>query len=325
MPIISLPEEVVGLIGGYSDRLDLGTGNGRPGGIENVLEYNGAIFNVREWLDTILVTQIDGFSDADVRDSREVNPGRHGETAFNAFYGGRTIVITGKIRAHTVEKLRDMQQGLKEVFADISREHNFIIRTGNPTKDLMIACRKSQQMVMAEMQQDTMFHRDFQVTLRASNPSFLSYLPTLSTSDAATTVAETATEMFAPINEGNFPASPSFRIFGPVSSAASAGPALVISTTYTDHEGFATTYSMTLNAKSGTTLAIASGHYIEIDTATRTVKEYGASGEFVNNAFDQFDVTSDWIELQPGLNPIDAMPYTTVLPQVQVSHRHTFL
>jgi hypothetical protein len=173
--IVSLPTFQAGLTTGYSDHLDLGSGEARPGGVENILEYNGAFLNVRTWFDTFLIQSIDGLADIDLRDAREVNPGRHGETHFNAYYGGRTITLTGKIRAHTLEKLRDMQQGLKQIFGDISRERPLFFRTGDPGRDVMIFCKKSAPILMAETQQGFGFTRDFQVTLRASSPFFVSY------------------------------------------------------------------------------------------------------------------------------------------------------
>lgn len=174
MGIISLPRFPIGLTSGYPDRIDLAEQVGRPGGVESVFEYRGAYFNVRRWLDTFLINTIDGFADPDIRDSREVNPGRDGETPFNAYYGGRTIVLSGKIRAHTLAKLRNMQMGLKEIFGDIKREYPLIVRTGDINKDVMIYCKKSQPIVMSEVQQDFTYRRDFQVTLRASNPYFFS-------------------------------------------------------------------------------------------------------------------------------------------------------
>lgn len=177
--VISLPGAQSGLTGGYSDHIDIGGGTGRPSGVESAFEYNGSLLNVRNWVDTILINQIDGLADPDVRDAREVNPGRHGETYFNAFYGGRTIVLTGRIRAHTLSKLREMQMGLKQVFGDISKELPLTFRTGNINRDVMIYCKKSQPIVMAEVQQNFMYERDFQVTLRASNPHFLSYMESM--------------------------------------------------------------------------------------------------------------------------------------------------
>jgi hypothetical protein len=183
MGIISIPRFPVGLTSGYSDRIDISAQVGRPGGVESVFEFNGSYFNVRTWLDTFLITTIDGFADPDIRDSREVNPGRHGETYFNSYYGGRTLVLSGKLRAQTLGKMRNMQMGLKEIFGDISREYPLIIRTGDLHNDVMIYCKKSQPLVMSEVQQDFTFRRDFQITLRASNPYFFSVVEVRSTAD----------------------------------------------------------------------------------------------------------------------------------------------
>jgi hypothetical protein len=176
MSIVSLKPRVVGLTSGSSDKLTLGTGHARPGGVESVFEYNGALLNVRDWYDTFIITSIDGLGDADVRDSRDVNPGRHGETYFNAYYGGRTIVISGKIRAFSLSKLRDMQQGLKQIFGNLSQESPLYIRTGDINRDVFIYCKKSAPIAMAEAQTNFEYTREFQITLRASNPRFLSYL-----------------------------------------------------------------------------------------------------------------------------------------------------
>lgn len=176
MGIVVLPAYEAGLTSGDPDIALPGTGEALPGGVETILEYNGAYLNIRDWIDTYLVTQIDGLGDADLRDSREVNPGSHGETYFQSYYGGRTIVLSGRIRAHTLGKLRDMQMGLKQMFWDTSVERALIFRTGNINRDAMIFCKKSQPIVMSEIQQDFRFYRDFQITLRASNPRFYSVL-----------------------------------------------------------------------------------------------------------------------------------------------------
>ena len=52
--------------GDVHDRV-IGTGKSGPRGIESVLEYNGLFMNVREWVDTYLVTTIGGIDDADIR------------------------------------------------------------------------------------------------------------------------------------------------------------------------------------------------------------------------------------------------------------------
>ena len=177
MPLISLPSYEAGLATGDPEVIIIGTGESGPQGVEATIEFNGLYMNIRDWIDTYLITGIDGLGDADIRDVREVNPAQDGETYFDAYYGGRTIVLSGKIRAHHIWKLRDMQQALRQAFADISNEKPLIFHAADPGYSLMIYCKKVQSLVMAEAQQNYLWERDFQVSLRASNPRFTRLLP----------------------------------------------------------------------------------------------------------------------------------------------------
>jgi hypothetical protein len=324
MGILSLPEYVAGQGGGYSDRIDVGSGSGKPLGIEGIFEYDGFELNNRSSLDTYLVTQIDGLADPDIRDARDVNPGRHGETYFNAYYGGRTLVLTGKVRANTIFKLRDMQQALKDVFADISLERTLVIGAGSIAQAVQIDCKKSQPLVMAEIQNDFTYRRDFQLTLRASNPRFVSYVQeTMSWTAAVPMSANQAVVVLTPINEGNFSAEPIIRIYGSLVAATTGGPAAILRS-ISSRNGVTKSKSLTLNAKPGTTLAVVSGNFLELDTARRTLTETASNGT-VTNAFGQLDIASDWLELEPGVNQIELTPYAASQPQVVVLYRHTFL
>ena len=89
-----------------------GSGTSQPGGLECRFQYNNLVMHDRQYIDKIRITKIDGLQDAEIRDSRDVNPADHGETAFEAWYGGRTITFEGRIEAFNVNKLRDMQQAL---------------------------------------------------------------------------------------------------------------------------------------------------------------------------------------------------------------------
>lgn len=151
-----------------------GSGASRPSGLEALLEYNGLVMNDRLVADQFRIGEIDGLQDADVRDSREANPSDHGESAFNAYYGGRTITLNGRVQAGNVGKLRDMQQALRYAFQDLT-ELPLYFRTGNINTDVFIMCRKSAPTASREAQttRDT-FRRDFLVTLRASDPRFMS-------------------------------------------------------------------------------------------------------------------------------------------------------
>lgn len=174
MSVLTLPIVFVGPTTGLTGQPVVGSGASIPPGIEAVLEYRGSYFNIRGWEDTYLIFEMDGLSDADIRDNREANPGTHGETAFEAFYGGRTITLTGRIRAHRLDKLRDMQQGLRQVFSDVNVEYPLVFTAGDPANDVMIYCKKSQPIAMREVQSNFGLTRDFMLTLRASNPRILS-------------------------------------------------------------------------------------------------------------------------------------------------------
>jgi hypothetical protein len=68
------------------------------------------------------ITAIDGlFSDAEIRDQREVNPSDHGELRMNnrALYGGNTIVIRGRTEAQDMVTLRTMQRQMKRAVNEL--------------------------------------------------------------------------------------------------------------------------------------------------------------------------------------------------------------
>lgn len=173
MPAI-LPSVTEGLSSGSALRILLGTGKSAPSGIDALVSYNGIVMNNRNWLDSIIITEIDGFADADIRDDREVNPQEHGETDFESWYGGRTITLKGFIRAFTLDKLRDIEQGIKIAFLSLE-EKALVIQGKTLESSVQIYCKKNAPMAWTEVQnREDMFKRDFMITLRASNPRFVS-------------------------------------------------------------------------------------------------------------------------------------------------------
>lgn len=170
-----IPKPKTGLSSGDPDVALQGTGTSIPPGLESVFEYNGIILNNRLVIDKYRITDIGGFDDADIRDARENNPGSHGETAYNAFYGGRTITLTGRIEAHNVKKLRDMQMALRGAFASLEEKPLYIRGPGGIDNSALIMCRKSQPIQMKEVQNSYHPRRDFLISLRASNPRILGY------------------------------------------------------------------------------------------------------------------------------------------------------
>lgn len=219
MTLVSIGNRIFGLGTGDPDKSIPGTGTSGPAGIESIISYNGLYLNDRAWVDTYLVTSINGTDDADVRDTRDANPGQHGETPGNAFYGGRTVVLQGKIVTRTLWKLRDMHQALRGAFADISQEYALGFHSANAENDLVIYCKKISSLQMPE-QQTTMnsFERAFSITLRASNPRFVS-----SVSDyhvwnyTGTAVFDNIA--FNSVNKGNFEAQPVIELTGPMVTA----------------------------------------------------------------------------------------------------------
>lgn len=295
--IISVPDPLAGLTTGHPTELLPGTGESGPGGVESVLEYRGTFLNQRGNNDTYLVTNIDGLADADVRDTRDVNPSDHGETAFEAFYGGRTIVLTGKIRSYTLGKLRDMQQGLRETFADVSKEYPLIFHSPQG-RTMQIFCKKSQPMAWAEAQQNFQFERDFQVTLRASDPRFTS----LQTEYQQIAVPSSPT-LFTMSNEGNFDALPTFRITGPINN-----PEIQLI-----HGEAVERIKLNANIPAGETWVI--------DRVKKTIKT--TTGV---NKFAAFDVTSDWVLIHPGRNNLQIVGTgMTGATQLITEHRHTWI
>ena len=174
----SLQTVLAGLATGSSEGKVIGTKQSGPLGIESIIEYRSEMpiyLNVIEWNDTFIVVTINGLDSADLRSSSLQNPGEHGETPNDALWGGRTLVLVGKLYAGTIWKLRDMQQGLRGAFLDIKREYPLIFHGPSPEDDLMIMCKLADKINIPDQQTSKNQHvRDFQISLRASNPRFLS-------------------------------------------------------------------------------------------------------------------------------------------------------
>lgn len=175
MPIL-LEQALATLAAGSATVAVPGTGISQPGGLECTFQYNGLVMHDRRYIDKIRITKLDGFQDADIRDSREPNPADHGETAFEAWYGGKTMTIEGRIEAHNVNKLRDMQQALRYAFSGLRENPLYLLKASTidyGADDIQINCRKLSPIQMSEQQTNgSNFYRDFQLILRASKPWF---------------------------------------------------------------------------------------------------------------------------------------------------------
>lgn len=271
-----------------------GSGLAVPAGLDAVLEYNGLQMNIRTNVDRYRINTIDGLFDADIRDTRDVNTADDGETPYNAFYGGRTIVIAGTIDTYSIPKMRDMQQALRAAFADIRHEYPLQFRTGDFNKDHIIYCKKISSISGIEQQQNFRPSRDFQVTLRASNPRFLSFyqrfIDEFTFGSLATTPLATAT------NIGNYTAQPIFRFYGPSTAVTMINDA---------------------TGESFSIGPIAFANYLDFDTANRTMKD--ASGV---NSWNLLVDDSDYMSFVPGDNQLF---YSGDVSRIQIWWRDSWI
>jgi phage-related protein len=183
-----------------------GSGMAMPTGIESMIEYNGLLLNVKDWIDTYIVTSIAGLDDAAVRDAATENPDDHGETPGTALYGGRPLTIEGYIRASQLEKLRDMQAAFNDL-----KTHQLIFRNSNPARDYYLDVRKAGSLSMADAQTDQKMQRSFMIALKAYNPRILALY------QSAVNVAVTSGYVALPVQGGgDFPAQPIIEIYGGV-------------------------------------------------------------------------------------------------------------
>lgn len=158
-----------------------GTRTARIPGVEHQYEFNGLTLNDRTVADRYQITRVTGFEDPDIRDAREVNPGYHGETAFSMYYGGRTIVLEGNIRAGNLEKMRDMQQALKTAALPTTEFALYIRNPQSAARDTYVMVRKSASLQGSEQQVGYSWVRPFQITFRASDPRIQAVTTTTTT------------------------------------------------------------------------------------------------------------------------------------------------
>src|SRR6516162_3589558 len=100
-------------------------------GVDAIWEFDDWIANERVYPDMWRVDEVGGIDDGELRDHREVNPDDVGETAFDAFAGGRTLTFTGQLCAGNIGLLRSYWSQMSAAMADLT-ERRLYIRTGTP-------------------------------------------------------------------------------------------------------------------------------------------------------------------------------------------------
>lgn len=272
-----------------------------PGGLENIFSFNGLVLNdLTSGPDRYKFTKIDGLFDAEIRDSREVNPSRHGETAYTSFYGGKTITIEGIIRAGNMTKLRNMINALQAAFSDLTERPLFIYNYAGyqtSTPQAYITCKKSGPISIDETNSSRRMERAFTITLKAANPFVYSTTQTITTvipntvatgNNLGRSYNKTYNRSYAVIptglatqsitNNGNFNMEPILKIYGD------------------------SNYNVIINYTNGTSILfgwVQANQSVTLDLKNRTYTN--------SNGFDvtsSLDYSSDDFYLSPGVNVI---------------------
>ena len=114
------------------------------------------------------IMEISGLDDPDVTYDAQKRSGATGEIPAKSQYGGRTISMTGQIRAWNLTQLRYYENILKKAFGDLE-DHDFTYTPYNQVQRKLQA-RKSQKLDITDRQDGPSFWRNFTVAVRASDP-----------------------------------------------------------------------------------------------------------------------------------------------------------
>lgn len=229
---------------------------------KTAFEANGLTFNIASDIDRIRVAKMSGLYDANVRDNRDVNPDRDGETFYGGLYSGKPIIIEGDIWARQYEKWLDMRSALAEAFDPLDAEFPLTGRTGDFTRDWVLYVVKTSDMGMDDYLDGPWFKTAFNIPLRASRPYIFGYQLK---SAHGTTQAVVA-------NLGNRNAQPRMLLPGQQQD-------VVVDVDTTGQQ---------FRLKAGR--QIPAGRYYEIDFDAGTVMD-----DLGVNKFDDYDSASDWL------------------------------
>jgi hypothetical protein len=271
-------------------------------GPHNLLVRNGITFNDRTQLETYWVEDFTGFEKPDLELPTEVDPQSDGETPLPASRGGRTMTMTGYIRAGTYPKILEMSADLEDSLIDLIEWPMVIkVQAGSPfftQPDVQISCRPSDWSIDKKISQsdlDGIFTRAFTVALRASKPRYLSTAIKVVTLTPTTwltfpggggglifpggggglTFPYPDTKVAS--NVGNWAAQPVIRFTGIIGDSANG--------------------IQVINSTNGQALTvtgpIAAGEYIEVDVAAGTVKDQ--TGAYRSSRKTS---ASDWLQIE---------------------------
>lgn len=176
--------------------------------------YNGTALNTQYWqtgTDGVAITRIEGWFDApEIRDVRELNPGRDGELADNLFLGGRTIVMQGLITGSSYADLQAKKLLLSAKLIPSGIEYVLKLPLASNVSpswthaDSMTDFERVSARVIEGVQfgdNDGPLVQPWVVTLRASDPRvYADTLTTVTKTEAAVDVSQLSTT-----NAGTYP------------------------------------------------------------------------------------------------------------------------
>lgn len=146
--------------------------------IESVITYNGLTLNDQTKRSLAVapfywfrVLTVDGIWDQEVRFEQHPKPHQHGTESGDAYYQGKTIVISGNVYAKDVGYLRQAQRALQAAFYDM-QDHDLVFTLWGE-QQVYIVCRKNQRIDMPETQDrggSNPWVRPFTVQLYADDP-----------------------------------------------------------------------------------------------------------------------------------------------------------
>ena len=146
--------------------------------LESTIEYNGLVMNDQSKRDFTIapfywyrIVAIDGIWDEDVRFEVHDKPHQHGTASGDAYYSGKTLVLTGELRAKDLTALRAGTRTLQSAFYDM-QEHQLLFTIWGEER-VYLTCRKNQKMDMPERQDrggSNPWMRPFTVQLYADDP-----------------------------------------------------------------------------------------------------------------------------------------------------------
>jgi hypothetical protein len=118
----------------------------------------------------IKVDTVDGYWGADISAESHPVPGAHREVSGDTFRRGKTITLSGTIRARGLLELRQAQRYLQMMFWDVSGPRKLIHQTWEVDEEIYFWCKPIQDVAMVERVENDDYRTQWSVALRVDDP-----------------------------------------------------------------------------------------------------------------------------------------------------------